>query len=167
MKNKIVKSMVFASIATLMIACNPKKEELEVVVVDNDQIKKEIQSMENAFTAAYNSGNMESLEYYDKDAITYYQNASALVGKTAIDNSIRQDIAAFPKGFKLTNTTNEVHVSNDGNQVVEIGAYRIVDSTNTLQRSGNYISVFKKVGSKYYCVRDMAASNLPKDAKKE
>ena len=67
MKNKIVKSMVFASIATLMIACNPKKEELEVVVVDNDQIKKEIQSMENAFTAAYNSGNMESLEYYDKD----------------------------------------------------------------------------------------------------
>ena len=166
MKNKIVISMVFASIATLMIACNPKKEELEVVVVDNDQIKKKIQSMENAFTAAYNSGNMESLEYYDKDAITYSQNASALVGKTAIDNSIRQDIAAFPKGFKLTNTTNEVHVSNDGNQVVEIGAYRIVDSTNTLQRSGNYISVFKKVGSKYYCVRDMAASNLPKDEKK-
>ena len=166
MKNKIVKSMVFASIATLIIACNPKKEEPEAVVVDNDQIKKEIQGMEDAFAAAYNSGNMESLEYYDKDAITYSQNAPALVGKTAIDNSIRKDIADFPKGFKLTNTTNEVHVSNDGNQVVEIGAYRIVDSTNTLQRSGNYISVFKKVGSKYYCVRDMAASNLPKDEKK-
>ena len=166
MKNKIVKSIVFATIATLIIACNPKKEEPVTAVVDNAQVKKEIQAMEDAFAAAYNSRNMESLEYYDKDAITYSQNAPALVGKTAIDNSIRQDIAAFPKGFKLANTTNEVHVSSDGNQVVEIGAYRIVDSTNTLQRSGNYISVFKKIGSKYYCQRDMAASNMKKDEKK-
>ena len=36
MKNKIVKSMVFASIATLIIACNPKKEEPETGIYQTE-----------------------------------------------------------------------------------------------------------------------------------
>lgn len=166
MKNKAIKGLLFIVIFTLLTACYQKKEEPVVAVVDKDQVKKEIQAMEDAFAKAYNERDMDAIVYYDVDAITYSQNAPALVGKIAIDKSIRQDIESFPKGYKIANTTNEVHISNDGEQVVEIGAYHIVDSTNTLKSSGNYISLFKKLGSKYICIRDMAASNMPKVVKK-
>lgn len=162
MKNKTIKGILFIVFITLLAACKQKKDEAVTAAVDKDQVKKEIQAMENAFAAAYNDRNMEAIVYYANDAITYSQNAPALVSKYEIDNSIREDIKNFPKGFKLSNTTTEVHVSNDGNQVVEIGLYKVTDSTNTVKSSGNYISLFEKRDGKYICVRDMAASNRPK-----
>ena len=122
--------------------------------------------METAFADAYNNRNQDAIVYYANDAITYSQNAAALVSKKEIDKSMMEDIKSFPEGFKLSNTTNEVHVSSDGNQVVEVGLYKVTDSTNTVIKSGNYISLFEKRDGKYICIRDMAASNIPKTDKK-
>lgn len=166
MKNKTIKGLLFVIFITLLPACSQKKEELTPAIVDKDQIKKEIQIMENAFAAAYNERNLDAIVYYANDAITYSQNAPALVSKYEIDNSIREDIKNFPKGHKLSNTTTEVHVSSDGNQVVEIGLYKVMDSTNSIKSSGNYISLFEKRDGKYICIRDMTASNMPKIDKK-
>ena len=166
MRNKTIKALLFIVFITLLAACNQKKEESEAPVVDNNQIKKEIQAMETAFADAYNNRNLDAIVYYANDAITYSQNAPALVSKKEIDKSIMEDIKSFPKGYKLSNTTNEVHVSSDGNQVLEVGLYQVMDSTNTIKSSGNYISLFEKRDGKYICVRDMAASNMPKTEKK-
>ena len=166
MKNKTIKGLLFIVFITLLAACNQKKEAPETAVVDNDQVKKEILAMETAFADAYNKRNLDAIVYYADDAITYSQNAPALVGKKEIDKSIMEDIKSFPTGFKLSNTTNEVHVSSDGNQVVEIGLYQVMDSTNAIKSSGNYISLFEKRDGKYICIRDMAASNMPKTEKK-
>jgi hypothetical protein len=54
-----------------------------------------------------------------------------------------------------------VFVSGDGIQVVEIGYYKVVDSANTEINTGNYMSLFEKRNGKYYCVRDMSASDMP------
>ena len=62
---------------------------------------------------------------------------------------------------KISFTTNEVFVSNDGLQVVEIGFYKVEDSTNTIVNSGNYMSLFEKRDGKYVSVRDMSVSNMP------
>jgi hypothetical protein len=45
----------------VMFACNTKKEEPAVVVVDREQIKKEIQAKEDEFVAIYNSGELKSI----------------------------------------------------------------------------------------------------------
>jgi len=57
--------------------------------------------------------------------------------------------------------TKELFVSNDGNQVVEIGYFKVIDSTSTIINSGNYMSLFQKRDGKYVCVRDMSASDMP------
>jgi hypothetical protein len=45
--------------------------------------------------------------------------------------------------------------------VVEIGHYKVVDSTNTAVNTGNYMSLFEKRNGRYFSVRDMSASDMP------
>lgn len=62
--------------------------------------------------------------------------------------------------------TNEVHVSNDGNQVVELGSYNATDSTNTKSYTGNYMALFEMRDGKYVCTRDISTSDKKKEEKK-
>ena len=39
MKNKLIKAALLSCVVSLMIACNPKKEELAAPVIDKEQIK--------------------------------------------------------------------------------------------------------------------------------
>lgn len=167
MKNKILKGIALGVLLTIVIACNPKKEETtaEKPAVDTEQIKAELQAMENAFAEAVNSGKPETIVYYAEDATSYAQNKSPLVGKTAIDKSIKEENVSMPKGSKVTYTVNEVHPSSDGNMVVEFGSYKVVDASNKVKADGNYMSLFHKKDGKYVCVRDMSASVLPLEKK--
>ena len=145
---------------TLSIACNQKKEEPTAAVpdIDNEQIKIEIQAVEDAFAAVYNTGNIDSLSYYADDATSYFSGKMPLEGKEAIHQSIKEELANFNKGDKISFETKEVYVANDGKHVMEIGAYKFVDSTGAKLRSGNYFSLFEKRDGKYRCVRDMGNS---------
>jgi hypothetical protein len=51
-----------------------------------------------------------------------------LEGKVAIHKSIK-DLATFPKAAKISFQTKEVHISNDGNQVVELGIQLLTPQT--------------------------------------
>lgn len=158
MKTKILIGVLLMS---LLFACNTKKAEDTAAVIDKEQIKKEIQAKENEFAEAYNSGIAKSIGYYADDAITFTQNSAPLVGKAAIVEYLMADVNSSTKSNKISFTTNEIFVSNDGNQVVEIGYYKVVDSTNTDVNSGNYMVLFEKRNGKYVSVRDMSASDMP------
>ena len=158
MKNKILNGLLLGSVLISMFACNQKKEEEKPVVVDKEQIKKEIQAKEDEFAATYNSGEVKNIGYYADDAITFYQNKKPLVGREAISEFLKSDLE--DNSNKISFKTNEVFISNDGNQVVEIGAYTVSDSVNTAINTGNYISLFEKRDGKYVCVRDMSASSV-------
>ncbi len=163
MKKMMVRGIAIGSIALMAIACN-KKEETVVVApasVDKEQIKTDLQVMETAFADAYNNKKAEGVTYYSDDATSYGQNKPPQVGREAIDKGVKEDITGFPKGNKISFTVNEVFPSNDGNQVVELGSYKVVDSTNASKSSGNYFSLFEKRDGKYVCIRDMAASDMP------
>ena len=121
-------------------------------------IKKEIQAKEDEFAALYNEGVIKDIGYYADDAITFLQNRPALVGKEAIVEFLKSDIGS--NSNKISFKTNEVFVSNDGNMVVEVGHFTVVDSTNTGINKGNYMSLFEKRNGKYVCVRDMSASDV-------
>ncbi len=155
MKNKIVIRVVLAGLSALLVSCNTKKDENDVV--DIKEIKKQIQAKENEYAATYNAGQLKEIGYYADDAITFYQNRPPIIGKDARYEFLKSD---------LTNNTNtisfetkEVFVSHDGNMVLEVGYYKVTDSTKTPINTGNYMSYFEKRDGKYVCVRDMSASD--------
>ena len=160
MKTKILIGVLLMS---LLFACNTKKTEPVAAVIDKEQIKKEIQAKENEFAETYNSGIAKSIGYYADDAITFTQNSPPLVGKAAIVEYLMAALNPATKSNKISFRTNEVFVSNDGNQVVEIGYYKVVDSTNAAVNTGNYMVLFEKRDGKYVSVRDMSTTDMPRD----
>jgi len=163
MKNKVIKGVLLSCIVSLVISCSPRNGETVAVVVDTAQIKKEIQAKENEFAAIYNARELKSIGYYADDAKSFTQNRAPLVGKKAIVEYYEANMDSVSKSNKISFTTNEVFVSNDGNQVVEIGYYKVVDAFNTTINSGNYMSLFVKRDGKYFSLRDMSTSDRPLD----
>ena len=157
MKNTTVKGLLLIALISSLFACETKKEEPTAVAIDKEQIKKDIQAKEDEFAATYNAGVLKEIGYYADDAITFLQNRPALVGKEAIVEFLKSDIPS--SNNKISFTTNEVFVSNDGNMVVEIGYFKVVDSTNTPINTGHYMSLFEKRNGKYVSLRDMSASD--------
>ena len=157
MKNFIIKVLPIAAII-LVLSCNSKNQQ-PAVSVDKEQVKAEIQAKEDSFAAVYNSGQLRSIGYYADDAVSFYQNRAPLVGKQAIIEFLKSGLDS--NSNKISFKTNEVFVSNDGNQVVEIGYFKVVDSANTTVNSGNYMSLFEKRNGKYVTLRDMSASDMP------
>ena len=161
MKNMFRKTMILGSLVLLMASCNSKEGNATAVTVDKEEIKKEIQARENQFAEIYNSGEIKKIGYYAEDAVTFYQNMPPIRSKKErveflkIDESSNSNVISF--------TTIEVFPSNDGNQVVEIGYYTVVDSTKTAIYTGNYMSLFEKRDGQYVCLRDMSASDMPID----
>ena len=159
MINLIHKGLLVGSLICLLFACNEKKGEPATVAIDKEQIKKEIQAKEDSFAAVYNSGELRNIGYYADDAISFFQNRPPLVGKEAIVSFLKADITSTSD--RISFKTNEVFVSSDGNQVVEIGSFKVVDSVNNPVNTGNYMSLFEKRNGKYVAVRDMSASDIP------
>lgn len=160
MKNKLSNAALLLVIS-LIIACNPTVEKSASTVIDKAQIKKEIQDKENEFAEIYNSGEFKKIGYYAEDAISFSQNKEPLVGREAIIEYLREGIEFSSEGNKISFLTNEVFVSNDGNQVVEMGYYKLVDSVDIAINTGNYMVLFEKRNGKYVSVRDMSASDMP------
>ena len=151
-----VKRVSLLCITGVLFACNGNKEG-SASTVDKEEIKKTIQAKENEFAEIYNTGVLKNIGYYADDATTYLQNQAPLVGKAAILAFLESDLSSNTN--KITFTTREVFPSNDGEQVVEVGSFKVVDSTNSPVNSGNYISLFQKKDGKYYAVRDMSTSD--------
>ena len=158
MKNKVIKGVLLLYAISLVVACSTNKPE---PVIDKEQIKKEIQAREDDYAAVYNSGELKSIGYYPEDAVSFPQNHSPLEGKRAIVDYLTAHMDSLAMTHKISFKTNEVFVTSDGDQVLEIGYYKVVDSTNTAVNTGNYMSLFVKRDGKYVCLRDMSASDMP------
>ena len=159
MKKDILKMGSLASVLMLMISCNSKQEtSATTTTVDKEQIKKEIQAKEDAFAELYNTGELKNIGYYADDATTFFQNRPPLVGREAIVEFYKSAITSTTN--RISFTSKDIFISNDGNQVVEIGYFKVVDSTKTPVNTGNYMSLFEKRNGKYVCVRDMSASDM-------
>jgi ketosteroid isomerase-like protein len=161
MKNKVLKLVFLSSALSFLIACNPKSPEPVPVTIDKEQIKKEIQAKEDGFAEVFNAREIRNIGYYAEDAVSFSQNREPLIGRQAIVDYLKANIDSVPASHKIAFTTNEVFVSSDGNQVVEVGYFKFVDSTNTIVNSGNYMSLFEKKEGKFVCVRDMSVSDIP------
>jgi ketosteroid isomerase-like protein len=159
MKNKVINGLVLSCAISFVIACSPKKAEPVAVVIDKEQIKKEIQAIENKFASIYTTRNADSLTYYADDAVSYFVGRKPIAGKDSIHKFIQDELMYFPEGAKLMNETLEIFVTDDGNNVAEVGAYKMVDSAGVILQNGHYFSFFAKRNGKFVCTRDMATSH--------
>jgi ketosteroid isomerase-like protein len=159
MKNKFIKGIVLGYLFLLMASCNTSEEKSTPLLIDKEQVKKEIQARENQFAEIYNSGEVKKIGYYADDAVTFYQNMAPLRSREERLEFLKMDLNS--NSNKISFTTTEVFPSNDGVQVLEIGYYTVVDSTNTAVNTGNYMSLFEKRDGQYVCLRDMSASDMP------
>ena len=161
MKNIFVKGIVLGCLFLLMASCNTNEEKSTSVLIDKEQIKKDIQARENQFAEIYNSGELKKIGYYADDAVSFYQNRAPIRTKEERLEYLKPDLGS--NSNKISFTTIEVFPSNDGVQVIEIGYYTVVDSTNTAVNTGNYMSLFEKRDGQYVCLRDMSASDMSLD----
>jgi ketosteroid isomerase-like protein len=159
MKKIMIKVICLGFMTSLAISCNEKKEDAPVVVIDKEQIKKDIQAKEDEFAATYNAGEMKNIGYYSDSATSFYPNRAPLVGKAAIVDFLKTNLISNTD--KLSFQTNEVFPSSDGNQVIEVGYFKLVDSANAVLNTGNYMSLFIKRNGHFECERDMSASDMP------
>ncbi|MBF6608154.1 MAG: nuclear transport factor 2 family protein [Flavobacterium sp.] len=142
-----------------MMSCEKK----ETVTVDKDQVKAEIQALEDAYASAMNNRDaLGAAAYYAEDAKSFPNEEKPLVGEKAIVEAMERDIVAIPEDHKITYTTNEVIVSREGDQVLEIGDYILTDRNDKKVRSGNFFSVFEKRDGKYVCIRDISTPDSPR-----
>jgi ketosteroid isomerase-like protein len=128
-------------------------------VIDKESIKAEIQARENEYAELYNGGEIKKIGYYAEDAVTFFQNRKPLSSFAEREAFLKSDLENNTNTISFT--TKEVFPSSDGNMVVEIGYYQVMDSTKTTINSGNYMSLFEKRNGKYVCLRDMSASDMP------
>jgi ketosteroid isomerase-like protein len=152
MKSTTIKGVLAAGVISLMLACNTGQGTL-----DKDQVKKDIQAKEDSFAAVYNSGVFKSIGYYADDATSFFPNTAPLVGKEAIIAFLQSDLDSNID--KISFKTNEVFPSNDGNMVVEVGYFKVLDSAGNPINTGNYMTLFQKKDGRYVAVRDMSASD--------
>src|SRR5678815_1924992 len=128
MKKNTVKAGLLGGVVVFVFACNGEKKEPMAAAVDKEQIKKEIQAKEDDFASIYNSGELRNIGYYADDATVFYQHRAPIAGKESIVKFLTADLDSNTN--KITFTTKEVFPSNDGNQVVEVGEFKVVDSAN-------------------------------------
>ncbi len=156
MKNIIYTGILSGLLLSMVISCNQKSGISEA---EKEQIKKEIQEREDEFAKVYNSGELKSIGYYADDAKAFYQNRQPLIGKEAIVGFLLYDLDSNTNIISFK--TNEVFPSADGNQVVEIGYFKLTDSAKYVINTGNYMILFEKRNGKYVCVREMSTSDMP------
>ena len=152
MKHVTIKVLSLTCIISLF-ACNEEKKQ----AVDKEQVKKDIQAKEDEFATVFNSGTLKNIGYYADDATTFLPNTAPLVGKQAILAFFESDMASSSN--KISFKTNEVFPSNDGEMVLEVGYFKVVDSANNPINTGNYMTLFQKRDGKYVALRDMSASD--------
>lgn len=151
---------LLAIILAFSTACEQKPVQAPV---DKEKIKIEIQAIENHFASVYTNRNLDSLSYYADDAVSYFVGQKPVSGRDSIHRFIEEELAYIPDGARMINETLEIFVTDDGNNVAEIGAYKMVDSAGVILQNGHYFSFFAKRDGRFVCTRDMATSHPVED----
>ncbi|MDP9229457.1 MAG: nuclear transport factor 2 family protein [Bacteroidota bacterium] len=125
-----------------------------------EKAKSDIQAMEDAYATAEKAKDADAVAvYYSQDAISYSRNEEPTSGNAAIKESIAKRLAKDTTGNY--NVYKVVDLFGEGNMLVEIGSWTILNPSGAEVDKGHYMSYFQKRDGKYVCVRDMNVSSNP------
>ena len=154
--------VAYASCVLLFASCQEaeKKETpaaatvTEPVKPDLTQIRAEIVAIENAWAAAQNAKDINTLmALYADDAVSMPDGEPMLTGKAAIQKKLEADFAKPAKYASIAFETIDVYAQ--GNVVTEVGKTMYKDAAGKTTGGGKYIAVFEKRDGKYLCIREI------------
>lgn len=124
----------------------------------------QIQAMEDAYASSEVAKDADGVvKYYSDDVVSYMSNKEPLSGKSAVRDRIAEQIAKDSLG--VTPTYKVIDLFPGGDYMTEFGSWSNADSTGTETDHGTYMSVFRKKGDGWECIREMAVSSMPKEKK--
>ncbi len=166
-KNYLPLAAVFIALSLFNFSCNQEKTKTTVPEVtapteaakpDKAKIKTEIQSLETAWAAADNAGDVSALlAFYSEDAVSMGSGSPMAVGKAAIQKEIEAGMASRPAG--VTAKYETLDVFGDENTVTEVGKFTQMDASGKEISTGKYMAIWEKRNGKYICVRDIFNSD--------
>lgn len=137
-----------------MVACEaPAPKE----TIDMDEVRSEIQSMEDAYAEAANANDAEAIAaYFADDAVRLPPNQPMIKGKEDIIANLKENVADDDGG---TIKFEIVDLYAAGDYAVEIGSWVSTDTAGT-ETTGKYMSLFEKQeDGQYKCIRDIWNAN--------
>lgn len=154
-----IHSIVFAGLSAILLsACSTASK--EVKPLDLEKVKPEIQALEDAFAAAEKAKDADKVAaYYSDDAVSYSRNSMPTSGRAAIRDSIAARLSRDTSGNY--NVYKVVDLIGEGNTLVEIGSWTVMNPAGTEVDKGHYMSLFQKRDGKYICIRDMNVTSTP------
>lgn len=165
-KPSIMKTLPIILLTSMVLlgayACSAPVVEKEAAP-DLAQIKTEIQAMEDAYAVAENAKDANAiLPYYSDDAVNMPNDQPEAVGKEAILERIKKDMASDTTGGTIAFEVREIMAA--GNYVIEVGKSTYTTAAGD-KKTGKYMSIFEKRDGKYVCIRDIWNNDAPKEAK--
>lgn len=143
-------SCFFSLCILLLTACGQAPEQQ----TDMDQVKSEIQAIENAWAEALNNRDVDALmAMYADDAVILPNNGPMQSGKDAIRKELEREFAMMPAGLNYTFQTADIFGNAD--LVTEIGTSTMKDAGGNVTGTGKYTCVFEKQDGKYLVVREI------------
>jgi uncharacterized protein (TIGR02246 family) len=158
MKKTIKLFTVLSFFILIVTACSTKEKEEEAL--DMEQVKIEIQALEDAYAEGQKAKDATAVaNYYSEDAVSHSRNQEPIKGKAAIQENLALSIASDTTGNY--NVYKIVDLFADGDTAVEVGSWTEFDIDGNELQNGNYMSYFEKRDGKYVCVRDMSTTTTP------
>lgn len=167
--NRLMFAIVSGLLVFFVIGCNDSaekttdapKDSTEKVASkpDNQNLKAEIQELENAWAKADNEGDATALAaFYSDDAITMSNNKPMISGNAAIKKDMEEGIAKRKK--KSTVAYDVLDVYGCDNYATEVGKITRKDSTGNVSYTGKYMAVWEKRDGKWICIRDISNDDV-------
>ncbi len=150
--------LVIGVLCLFTLSCTAPVAE-EAPALDLNQIKAEIQAMEDAYAAADNAKDADAVAvFYADDAVSLPNNAPPTVGKAAILERTKAEMAKDTTG--ATNVYKVQDIWAAGNLVVEVGKSTSTDASGVVT-TGKYVAIYEKRDGKYICIRDIWNRDAP------
>ena len=151
--------MLFLLFGAMLFSCQP--QEAEEAAPDLDQIRSELQAMEDAYADSENNKNTDGMaSYYADDAQSLPNNEPTISGKAAMLERIQNDQDSDSTQSEIR--FEVVDVFADGDLVVEVGR-SITTNADGSETTGKYISVFERRDGTLVCIRDIWNDDSPSD----
>lgn len=132
---------------------------------DMNALTAQVQAMEDAYAEADKAKNIDGvMVYYADDVMSHMNERAAVSGKENLRASMAERMAKDSTAKTPTFKVQELYVGDD--HMTEIGSWSNTDATGTETDHGTYISIFRKKGDGWECIREMAVSAKPKEEKK-
>jgi len=141
-------AMIGAALVAIA-ACAPRAEDTSAVVA---AIKAEAAN----WAKAYNAGDAETVaSLYAEDAIMLAPGIPTLVGRDAIREFIKSDIASSKNAGLVVKVGDFDGVGVAGDLAWKSGALSVTDASGNVLDTQKYVSVYRRTNGKLQMIRDI------------